>query len=295
MSQISAPEVYKAHDSHIVDLAFTPDSCFLLSAGMDNLVHQWSAGDWSLAQTYAGHEKSVNSVWPTPGGDQFLTASSDRSVRLWALGSIEPLEKLPVKGSSAALSATGRFIAAVDNPWLTLMDFEGRSQIKRFKPFPKRTTAMSFHPEDLWLAVGGQGDDIQLFDLPGGELIHEISGAHQGYVLSLAFSPDGRLLASTGYEQKLKFWVTDGWQQAGEVILENQGVQALAFSPEGNLLAVTSDYRLTLVEPQSPNSIQKIELDPKGVYCAAFSPDGRWLACGSADKRLRIWDRTPQQ
>ena len=290
MKKLSAPDVFKAHSSHIIDLAFTPDSRFLLSAGMDNQVHQWTAGDWSLAQSYTGHEKSVNTVWPTPRGDRFITASSDRRVLLWTFGSGGSPEELPLKGSSAALSGKGRFLAALDSPWLTLMDFVAGAVINRIKPFPRRTTSLAFHPEDLWLAAGGQGDDIRLLELPGGEPIHEISQAHQGYVLSLAVSPDGNLLISTGYEKIMKFWRTDGWRQVGEIALENQGVQSLAFSPEGRLLAVASDHRLTLVDSQSVDIIQKLDLDPKGVYCPAFSADGRWLALGSADKRIRLWD-----
>jgi WD40 repeat protein len=290
MKQRQDMHIFKAHASHIIDLAFTPDSRYLLSAGMDNVVHQWSVDDWSLVQTYTGHKKSVNSICLTPDGNRFITASSDQSLRLWELGTNEPIETLALKGSSVRLSGSGRTIAAINKPWVTVMDFAKREVLERFKPFPKRTTTLAFHPEENWLAAGGQGDAIRLYSLPECEQVHEISQAHKGFVLSLAFSPDGSQLASTGYEQKLHVWNSDDWRLSGEVKLNNQGVQSLVFSPDGSMLAVASDHRLTLVDVPSLKIREAIELDPKGVYCSAFSPDGRWLACGSADKRLRIWE-----
>jgi WD40 repeat protein len=292
MADVKQPQdmlIIKAHASHIIDLAFTADSRYLLSAGMDNLVHQWSVDDWSLVQTYAGHEKSVNSICLTSEGNRFITASSDQSLLLWGLGIGEPLEMLSPKGASVWLSESGRYLATLNQPWVTVMDLRTREVLDRFKPFPKRTSALVFHPEEKWLAVGGQGDAIKMFSVPGCEQVYEISQAHQGFVLSLAFSPDGTCLASTGYEQKLILWKSEDWRRIGEIRLENQGVQLLAFSPEGNFLAVASDHRLTLVDMRQLKISEVIELDPKGVYCLAFSPDSRWLVCGSADKRLRIW------
>lgn len=293
MKPFQDPVVFKAHESHVIDVAFTPDSRFLLSAGMDNLIHQWSVADWSLVQAYEGHEKSVNSICLTSVGSRFVTASSDKSLFLWEFGSSEPIEKLAIKGSSARLSGGDRYLAAVEGAWLTVMDFNTREVLRRFKPFPKRTTSLAFSPDEKWLAVGGQGDDIRIFDLPSCESVHEIALAHEGFVLSLAFSPDGKYLASTGYEKKLRLWEPGEWDRVGEIQLEKQGVQSLSFSPNGDGVAVASDHTLTLMAVELANVAQVVTLDPKGVYCLAFSPDGNWLACGSADKRIRLWEVGP--
>lgn len=289
MKPLQAPTVFKAHGSHIIDLVFTPDSRYLLSAGMDNLVHQWSVGNWSLAQSYSGHEKSVNSVCLTANGEKFVTASSDNQMLLWKLGSSQPLETLPIKGSSALLSGGDHTLAALDGPWLTIFDFSSHEVLKKFKPFPKRTTALAFSPDEKWLAVGGQGDSIKIHHLPDLEQSYEIAEAHEGFVLSLAFSNDGGRLASTGHEQKCRLWEPEKWGLIGESQLAQQGVQSLAFSPKGQVIAIASDHQVTLLDGNTAEILQTLTLDPKGVYCLAFSPDGKWLACGSADKRIRLW------
>ncbi|MBG0786834.1 MAG: WD40 repeat domain-containing protein, partial [Anaerolineaceae bacterium] len=279
-----------AHKSHITSTVFTPDSQFMLSAGMDNQVHYWTVGDWQLAKSLVGHENSVNSISLTADGQRVLTASTDRTVRLWDFRTGKQVQQYGFKGHTALLSPDDKVIAALDNPWLTLADAASGEVINRTKPFPKRTTAYAFSPIDSQIALGGQGDDIFIRSMPELDLNVNIEKAHSGYVLSVRFSPSGRLLVSAGYEQKLKFWDTATWSLLAELPLEHQGVQNLAFSEDGKTLAIASDHLVTLVEVDTRKIIHKEKLTPKGVYCVAFSPDGRWFVAGSADKRLRIWD-----
>ncbi|MCB2214276.1 WD40 repeat domain-containing protein [bacterium] len=283
------PHVFKAHTSHITSLTFTPDSLKLISAGMDNLVHLWSVPDWKKVQTLEGHEKSVNSVSLLPKGNQLLTASSDRTARLWDLATGEQLQQFDQPAHTAHLSPDGRWMIDVDNPWLTVVNFDSGESLKRFKPFSKRTTAVAFSPDSTHLILGGQGDDLLIYNMPEMTLQKALQDAHERFVLSARFSPQGNLLATTGYEQRLKIWSPKDWTVLHEIPLENQGVQSLAFSPDGRTLAVASDHRVTLVDPDSGVVDQKVNLPPKGVYCLAFSPDGNWLACGAADKRIRVW------
>lgn len=284
------PFVFQAHTSHITSVTFTPDSSHLISAGMDNMVHLWSIQDWEKVRTLEGHEKSVNSLSLTPQGDHLLTASSDRTARLWDLGIGKQINQFDQYAHTAQLSPDGRWMIALDNPWLALVDFESRETLKRFKPFPKRTTAAAFSPDSTQLILGGQSDDLLIFDLTEMTLLKTIEKSHHRFTLSAQFSPQGERLATTGYEQRLKIWSSVDWALLHEISLEKQGVQSLAFSPDGSTLAVASDHRVTLVDATSGIVIQKYALPPKGVYCLAYSPNGNWLACGAADKRIRIWD-----
>lgn len=286
---LTDPVEILAHTSHITSLTFSADSKVLLSAGMDNLVHYWSVGDWIKVKSLVGHANSVNAIQLSPNGRQVLTASTDRTVRLWDFETTEQIRQYDFKGHSALTSPDGQWIAALDNPWLTLAQWATGEIITRFKPFPKRTTALAFSPDGDTLILGGQGDDLLVFSMAEAKIQHTLLQAHAGFTLSAGFAPNGDLLVTTGYEQKLKFWDTADWSLLGELPLANQGLQALAFSPDGQTLAIASDHLVTLADLPRQEIFHQEALLPKGVYCLAFSPDGHWLASGAADKRLRIW------
>jgi len=283
------PLIIKAQDSHINHVKFSLDGRILFSAGMDNLVKLWSVPEWRHSGTLSGHEKSVNVLNLFSDGTRLLTASSDKTIRMWDLKTRCELRQLDVKGSTALLSPDEETLAIIDNPWLKIVNLENTTSVERFKPFQKRTTAIAFSAQPKVLAIGGQGDDILIYDYMEKSRVHTIKRAHQGYVLSLSFLPDGKQLVSAGYEKRLCFWETDTWELSGEIPLQNQGVQSLAFSPEVKYLTIASDHRITLVDAHSMGIKQIIDLKPKGIYSLAFSPDGRWFACGAADKRIRIW------
>lgn len=100
-----------------------------------------------------------------------------------------------------------------------------------------------------WLAAGagesacaaGTGQcDILLWDLRGSDSPHRLHG-HEQFVAALAFSPDGRLLASGGDDQSVQLWSTDSGEPLASMEGHRDTVRALAFSPDGETLASTGD------------------------------------------------------
>jgi WD40 repeat protein len=122
------------------------------------------------------------------------------------------------------------------------------------------------------------------------EPVRVLSG-HQKAVLSLAFSPDRRTLASGSADKTIRLWLA----MAGGSIAVLQGhhgaVNALAFSPDGLCLASgSSDGAIIIWDPRSRRSVQRIEPGSGPVLALAFTRDNRRLVSGSADGILRFWD-----
>jgi len=130
---------------------------------------------------------------------------------------------------------------------------------------------------------------------------------HSGLVTSLAFTPDGKLLASASDDLSILIWDTTTWEQVSTPLLGHQEgsacemyytrlcpgqINSLAFNPDGSLLASAGrDMTVRLWDPSTGEPIgEPLTGHEDWVSHVAFSPDGSFLASASWDGTLRLWD-----
>src|SRR5262249_35575910 len=130
----------------------------------------------------------------------------------------------------------------------------------------------------------------------------------QGNVVSVAFSPDGKVLATGNLGQTVRLWDVGTGKE--DVILENQqfvngstssGHVAVALAPDGNTLASTSNgvafesmrtegCTVLLWDTKTGKQTAALTGHAGSIYSVAWSPDGKTVASGSRDKTTRLWD-----
>jgi len=113
---LKAPITFRAHESYINDIKFSPDGQPIFSAGMDNVIKLWPVPDWACKGMLSGNEKSVNAQNLTSDGTRLITASSDKTIRVWEMEARSKRRQLDVNGNHALLSPDDRCLAVVINP-----------------------------------------------------------------------------------------------------------------------------------------------------------------------------------
>ncbi len=242
------------HQGFVSAVAFSPDGRTILIGGEDRVARLWEAGTGRL-QEGLYHRGPVASVAFRPDGRTLLTASPGDAVRVWeGVASPKPLQILGHGGSVRvlAVSANGRKVA----------------------------TGSDDRYVRLWQMTSGKL-------VPAGDPLK-----HPSPLASAAFSPDGRLLATTTHLDKAAFLWKVASGQLFSRLPHGRPVGMVAFSPDGRRMATASydgKARLwyTLTEPPAP----PLDLPhQQAVVAVAFSPDRGTILTGSEDGTARRWD-----
>jgi serine/threonine protein kinase/sugar lactone lactonase YvrE len=134
----------------------------------------------------------------------------------------------------------------------------------------------------LWNATRSQAIDY---------VLDRTLTGHTNFVESVAFSPDGRWLASGSWDNTIKLWDVASGQNIRTLTDHTYFVTSVAFSPDGRWLASgSSDQTIKLWDVASGQSLRTLTGHASSVLEVAFSPDGRWLASGNYDKTVKLWD-----
>jgi eukaryotic-like serine/threonine-protein kinase len=158
--------------------------------------------------------------------------------------------------------------------------------------------SVAFAPDNKTLAAGSGALDgsVFLWDLSGAEPEPKaLLRGHSAPVEALAFSTDGKLLASAGTDRIVRVWdmTVKGAEERAALKGHTDTIKTLAFSPDGKMLASAGQdetVRLWSVGRIWTEELAILRAPVGHVLSLAFSPDGQTLASGSLDQVVRLWD-----
>lgn len=234
---------------------------------------------------------------PTSSGPRFrgCVSSSDPTIGHWRPGEIargDTAALIPSDGRTHTWSVEylpeadgglGRMTVRLDDHEDTFTLLEGvrakGAEFDRFGMFVQE--------------VGGRASEVYFDDVEytvAADEFRPLEG-HGSSVMSLAFSPDGKTLASSSRDKTIKFWNVQSLELERTLAEHTADVYSVAYSPRGDLLASGSgDTTVRLWDPLSGKTLRTLTGHTAIVRAASFSPDQKTLASGGVDLTIRLWD-----
>ncbi|KAF8146627.1 quinon protein alcohol dehydrogenase-like superfamily, partial [Mycena galopus ATCC 62051] len=124
-----------------------------------------------------------------------------------------------------------------------------------------------------------------------------VLNGHKGFVISVAFSPDGTRIVSGSYDNTVCVWDAETQSQIGAPLEGHEGVvTSVAFSPDGTrIVSGSEDNTVRVWDTKTQTQIRApLEGHTNGITSVAFSPDGTHIVSGSDDCTVRLWDAETQ-
>lgn len=291
-------KTHTGYNSCVLAVPFSPCGKLLASGNFDTILRLWDVNTGSCVRTFAGHTKSVIGVAFSPDGKTIASGGADKTLKLWNVNTGKCIKTLAGHTDwvyAVAFSPDGKTLASsgVDQS-IRLWDCQtGKCFRTCTEPsnsiFFLSTFFVTFSPSSKTLA-SSSFDCVKVWDVSTGSCLKTFTG-HTNEVSSVAFSPDGQIVASASADQTLKLWDVNTGNCIKTLTGHTNWIWSVAFSPDGKTLVSGScDQTVRLWDVSTGRCIRTLTGHTRHIYSVSFSPDGQTVASGCADETARLWD-----
>jgi WD40 repeat protein len=292
------------HIYWVWSVAFSPDGKSLVSCSDDPQIRIWDAQTGQCLNTLSAPIAGSRSVAFSPDGQHIASGSTDRTIRIWEVSTGRCLTTLSGHTSwiwSVAFSPDGQQLASGgEDSMVKLWSLDQGKCLRTLSGYCLTVWSVAFAPRwdlqqgnddfvEYRLASSSDDGMVRLWNYSSGEYLN-LAG-HTDIVAAVAYSPEGRFLASGGGIHSVRIWDTSNGKCLHILQGHSSEVWSVAYSPDGQTLASGSaDQTVKLWNAPTGRCLNTLTGHIGWVWSVAFSLDGYLLASGGFDRTVRLWD-----
>lgn len=292
--QIQLMRIFKGTSTDVLSLNFSADGERIALGSQDSTIQILNSAG-IIEMKLGGHTDGIFDVNFSPNGQYLLSASKDRTVRLWDLKAtlLNTLYGHTSSIWSVNFSPDGKMLASgsVDKT-VRLWNADGTFR-QELKGHLDTVYGVSFSADGTKLVTASDDQTVKIWNSATGQLLHSLN-IHGAKLIYATFSPDQKLLATLGWDNKIKIWQwnnTDNPQLLHVLEGHTGTVWSIAFSPDSQSIASTSnDQTVKVWNVNSGQNVHTMEAHVNGGLAVAYSPDGKQIGSVGKDGKLKLWN-----
>ena len=251
-----------------------------------------------------GHSEYVHTAHFDEKGKYIVTASSDKTAKVWNTKTYEEVSGGTLTGhsdyvTSARFSRNGKYIVTASRDKTAKVWSAKTFKLLRNGTLSGHTEAVTnaeFSYDDKYIVTSSEDKTVKVWDV---NTLKEVKNGtligHTDTVTSASFSRDGKYIVSASLDGTVQIWNTENYTkvQNGTLTDHTSAVLSARFSNNGEFIVTSSEDRTAKVwriKKGKALCIATLAGHTEAVNSAEFSPDGKYIVTASNDKTAKVWD-----
>ncbi|MDF5730332.1 MAG: WD40 repeat domain-containing protein [Rhizonema sp. PD38] len=246
----------------------------------------------SLLRTLTGHSHWVNTVAITPDGKYAISGSSDKTLKVWNLETVQEISTLTGHShwvNTVAITPDGKYaISGSLDKTLKVWNLETAQQVSTLTGHSSSVNAVAITLDGKYAISGSRDKTLKLWNLETAQEISTLTG-HSYWVNTVAITPDGKYAISGSSDNTLKVWNLETAQEVSALTGHSNLVNAVAITPDGKY-AISGSWDNTLkLWNLGTGKVLTTFIGEQPFNCCAIAPDGVTIVAGDHSGRVHFW------